>query len=98
MLPAFDEPQAFLIKRDYLCSRYWGDLVINLAPDRKYFVECFRCGNETPGYVTKSWAEKRRSESISEGIEVNQLLRELNLIPNPFESKTAEELIRELGF
>jgi hypothetical protein len=71
---------------------------LKFAPDRKYFVECFRCGIETPGYVTRYYVEKARSEDISDGMEVKQLLKDLEVVPDPLKDKTTDELISDLGF
>lgn len=83
---------------DYVCSNCWGHLLAYPMEDRMWLVICHRCGDETKGYVTRYYAEGRRSESHGEFVDVRVLLQGMGMIPNEHEGKSEEELLEELGF
>ena len=87
-----------LTLRDYVCSNCWGHLILNSAEGNKWLVLCHRCGEETKGYVTRYFAESRRSESHGEKSETRILLQSMGIIPNELSGKTVEELLAEMGF
>jgi hypothetical protein len=92
-----DDVLAELTIRDYVCSNCWGHL-IKFPVERKWLVICHRCMNETKGYVTKYYAEHRRSDSIGEKGDVNRMLQEMELIPEQHLDETIEELLADMGF
>lgn len=85
--------------KKYVCSACWGDLEVVCDPRdiNKFFVLCQKCKEETRGYVTKFYAERRRSDSIGEKIEATKLLRSIGVLEKPA-PKSKEQLIHELGF
>ena len=87
-----------LTLRDYVCSNCWGHLIKYPVEGRKYRVLCHRCDERTKGYVTRYFAEGRRSESIAEKSDARQLLQGLGIIPNEHQGKSAKELLNELGY
>lgn len=97
MSEPLDDTLADKTVRDYVCSRCWGHLLKFPEPERRWIVKCHACGDETPGYVTKSYAEARRTESLSEAQEVNHLLSGLGVIQKP-KSQPTEKTLAELGF
>lgn len=85
--------------RDYVCSNCWGHLLAFIADDKQHWiVKCSRCLDDTKGYVTKYYAEHRRSDSITENWETREMLKELNVIEGDQSNKSEDELIEELGF
>ena len=87
------------IKR-YACSNCWGEL--EMSPDPKnagmYQVTCKTCQEETKGYVSQHFVERRRAESEFEKRDAVHLLRKVNILPDPMAGKTKEQLLKELGF
>ena len=67
-LEPLDYEYALKTKKRYVCSNCWGELHLEFVkndPQRRYYVVCLRCGIEnTNGYVTKVYADRRRQESI----------------------------------
>lgn len=92
-----DDGMASITLRDYVCSNCWGHLVKIPAEGRMWRVECYQCGADTKGYVTKFYAQKRQSESIGEKLDVRYNLRGI-LPPSAIEEETVEELMKGLGF
>jgi len=80
----------------YVCSACWGHLIEYPQDRESSLVLCHKCDNETPGYVTKYYAERRRSDSIGEKMDVNYNLR--SIIPGEHAGKSEEQLTSELGF
>lgn len=98
---ALDDRWAALTIRDYCCSNCWGHLLKTPALDdeRKWWVFCPNCGLEnTAGYVTKKFAERRRSESVADQMDARQMLQDLGIVKDPHAGKTAAQLLAELGF
>lgn len=82
--------------RDYVCSNCWGQLTLHYDCEN-FTVECGKCGEETRGYVTRYYADRRREASQFEKREAERLLRRLNIIPSP--PKLPEgEILKSLGF
>lgn len=86
--------------KNYGCSACWGDLEMNPDPENpnQYIVTCKTCKEETRGYVTKYYIERRRSESVGEERDVKKLLIKQNILPDPLAGKSKADLIHELGF
>jgi hypothetical protein len=73
-------------------------LIIVPDPENKR-MDLVKCGNCTcPGYVTKSWVERKKSESAAEAMTVKHNLRESLPFLNPNAGRKMSELISELGF
>ena len=94
-------PLDFAVKtrKRYACSICWGELEIipDLSDVTRYFVTCKRCKEETRGYVTQYFVERRRGESFGEEFEATQLLQKLGIVPKP-DYGTVDEIIKSLGF
>lgn len=81
--------------RNYVCSGCWGNLTFKLVGEQWYAL-CVECGEETPGYTSKHYAERRREESEYELIEARRNLAEvLGLQP---ERQTVAKNLSDLGF
>jgi hypothetical protein len=59
-------------------------------------VECHQCGPETPGFVKKNYANRRRNDSFSEKAEVEALLHQIGIINQ--DKRSAADIFKELGF
>jgi len=98
-MESFDLVYASETVNKYVCSACWGDLETVRDPRdvTKYFVLCRKCKDETRGYVTKFYANRRRGESESEKLEAVKLLRSIGVLEKPA-PKSIEQLKNELGF
>ena len=54
--------------------------------------------DQTKGFVTRYYAEARRSESIGEKMEARDLLQAMGILEPEHSGKSAEQLLKELGF
>ncbi len=79
----------------YVCSRCWGDLTMT-EKDGGAVVECVNCKEETYGYVTRHWTERRRNEDRSSCIEVTRMLQRIGVLPK--QERSREALMKEMGF
>lgn len=79
--------------KHYVCSACWGHL-LEFHHDDGVLVQCHKCGDETPGFVTKHFANRRLSESGGDLLDVYQIVPNLN----PHHGKSEEQLLSELGF
>lgn len=87
--------RALVVRERYVCAKCWGHLNVYFAPgERDGRVTCDQCGDGC-GFVTKSFAERRRRASRCEAIEVRELLARIGVTPHVV--RTAEELLREIG-
>lgn len=96
MIEPMDDHMADITVRDYVCARCWGHLLKYHAPDRLTCVKCHKCGDDTPGYVTKAYADQRRAESAADAADVLHNLRAL--FPTESTGKTPEQITKEMGF
>jgi hypothetical protein len=89
--------QATETVRDYVCARCYGPIAAHFNALRVWVV-CANHGTRCngSGYVTKAWAERQRSNSIGEAMEVRFTLRDI--IPSKHAGKSEEQLLKELGF
>lgn len=87
------------IKR-YVCSNCWGELEMTPDPEHEgmYQVTCMKCKDETKGYVSQHFVERRRAESEFEERDAIHLLRKVNILPDPMAGKSQADLLKELGF
>lgn len=81
--------------RDYCCSNCWGHLVEFIEPGSMSRVECHQCGADTPGFVKKNYASRRRNDSFAEKAEVEALLHQIGIIQAS--KRTAAEVLKDLG-
>lgn len=82
--------------RDYVCSICWGPLDFHYdTPERKWYALCRRHKEETPGYTSRNYAERRRAESAREAIEAAYNLREILGLAEPI---SQERALKDLGF
>lgn len=89
---------AELTIRDYVCSNCWGQLQRWPTNGSNWLVQCIRCREQTNGFVTRYFAESRRSDSIGEARDVRLLLQEMGIIANEHDGKSAKDLLKEMGF
>lgn len=82
----------------YRCSNCWRELQSFPRESGRFEVLCKGCGDETRGYVTAKYVDRRRGRSIGESREVTRMLIKMGRMPNPLAGKTAADLKRELGF
>lgn len=80
----------------HVCAGCWGELIIKPAENRMWRVIC--PDHDGAGYVTRYYAEEQRKLSIGDLTEVNQVLRKAGIIKDPYEGKTTDDLIKDLGF
>lgn len=99
-MEALNAELARITVKKYACSNCWGDLEVtpDLRENDMYFVVCQRCGDETKGYVTKFFVERRRGESEFEKMDVTKLLQKINVIENPRKGMTRDDLLKQLGY
>jgi DNA-directed RNA polymerase subunit RPC12/RpoP len=83
------------LQADYVCSRCWGHLVTRFV-NGGAVVTCAVCGENTPGFVTKQYAERRKQESAAEKAEAQHVLKDI--IPSSSSGKSKDDLLKELGF
>jgi hypothetical protein len=86
------------VKR-YACSNCWGDLEItpDMTQQDMYFVICQKCKDETKGYVTKFYVNRRRNESEFEKRDVTRLLQKIGILAKP-DYGPPEKILHDLGF
>lgn len=83
--------------RDYVCSACWGHLLMMDAGEHdSWIVECHNC-EDTPGFVTKRYAEERRSSSLGELREVRRMLRKIGALPAE-ERRSEQSILKDLGY
>ena len=82
----------------YACSNCWGELEMQPAENGQYRVVCKACQNETKGYVTQYFVNRRRAESEFEELDATHLLRKIGVLDNPHAGKSTQQLLEELGF
>jgi DNA-directed RNA polymerase subunit RPC12/RpoP len=83
----------------YVCARCWQPLVILRQADGTEIVECSNRENcNGKGYVTKRYAEQRRSDSWFERLEVLINYPQLSKSRMANRVKSEQELLSELGF
>jgi hypothetical protein len=99
-MESFDLVFATKTRKRYACSNCWGDLelVPDLRESHKYFVLCCKCQDETRGYVSQYFVERRRGESEGDKVNVVHLLRKLGIMENPLKGVSREEILKSLGF
>ena len=98
-MESFDLIFAHKTRKRYACSTCWGDLelVPDPANENRWFVLCKRCKDETRGYVTQYFVNRRRSESCGEEFEVTKLLQNKGILEKP-DFGSVDEIIKSLGF
>lgn len=83
--------------RDYVCSVCWGplmDVMVEGVPD----VVCANYHTEHAGFVTKRYADRRKTDSLGDAYDVRHLLQKAGVMQNPHAGKTAKQILDELGF
>jgi len=90
---------ARIIARDYLCSKCRGPLIFEHLKSTNTLINCtIHCANSEckgEGFVTKAFVEARKQEALADFLDAYANLNEVLGISS---GKTAEELIKELGF
>lgn len=84
--------------RNYVCSKCWGDLGSYRNTNGSYRVFCKNENCDGTGFHKRSYAEKALNENKLDAKEAKDNLR--NVIPGlfPENNKTADELVKLLGF
>ena len=77
--------------RDYVCAVCWGQLV-NFFDATHAWIKCANPNCQGGGYVTRAYADRRRSESLGEAAEVRHNLR--FIFPTP--ARKAADILKEL--
>lgn len=81
---------------NYVCSICWGPLDFHYdTQERKWYALCRRHKEDTIGYTSKNYADRRRAESESEAIEAAYNLREILGLAEPI---SQERALKDLGF
>lgn len=83
----------------YCCSNCWGELEMKPEPTGKpdmHIVTCRNCKDDTKGYVTKHFVDRRRQESEFEKRDVTRTLKSIGVIKK--EDRTAAQILQEMGF
>ena len=93
-----DDKQAQITKRDMVCSICWRSLVIYHAPDRMNEVLCREHGKDTPGYVSKAWAERQKAEQQADFRDVKRAYPELAEGEGHTPAADEDESDKQLGF
>ena len=84
-------------KSKYCCSACWSHL--NIYNKRgKLFVLCPDCQENTPGYVSKHWVERRKSESHAEVMDARHNLKQALPFLNEHAKRDAADILAEIGF
>lgn len=82
--------------RDYCCAVCWGHLLMMpVKGSRDFTIECGKYGTSHSGYVKKSYASQRRSDSHGELIEARYNLAG---VFGPEDNRTEADCLRDLGF
>lgn len=86
---------AMQMEGNYVCSTCWGRLEADKVTMTEYDLHCVNPECSGAGFVTKRYAERRRTESYFEYVEVRQNYGVLFGIDKP---QTAEQSLKDLGF
>lgn len=79
-----------------VCARCYGDLRVDLAPERKYRISCPTCGDEWgSATVSRKYAAELGQQALAELHEVKANLRDL--FPQQDYGSEAE-ILKALGF
>lgn len=81
--------------RDYVCSNCWNSLTFRYL-DGKWYAVCPECLEETKGYTSKNFAERKRTESETELFEAEHNLR--SILDLSQERQSVEKNLQDLGF
>lgn len=87
----FAEAQKFAQKNR--CAICWGHLNID-GKHNAVYCGTYQEEHRDAGFVTAYYVEKRRQASSGEKVEVNQVLRDIGILP----TKTEDEIMKDLGF
>lgn len=98
-MESFDLVFAHKTRKRYACSVCWGELELVRDPSDtvRYFVLCKRCKDETRGYVTQYFVNRRRGESEGEKRDVTRLLQRAGILEKP-NYGTPDQIVKSLGF
>lgn len=98
MIEPMDLVLAGVTVRDYVCSNCWGPLhKLPLSQEDQWLVLCNACLDQTKGFVTRYYAESRRSDSHFELYEAKKMLQDAGILDRP-ERRTEAEILKDLGF
>ena len=82
---------------NYLCSNCWGSLT--RIPDKgsgHWQVQCRSCQEQTRGFVSKYYVEKRRQDDHFAGMDVTRMLVDIGVMTRA--KKSEGQIMTELGF
>lgn len=81
--------------RDYVCSTCWGTLSFVVVDQKRYAI-CPRCKEDTQGYTSRKFADRKREESTHEYEEARRNLS--RLLGWKQGHHTEQENLKALGF
>ncbi len=82
----------------YCCSNCWGALERFPALNGQgEVVQCLTCKDDTKGFVSQYYAQRRRDENVFEKHDVQRLLRTIGVLPQ-LPAQTEAEHLKALGF
>lgn len=87
------QEKAIRTTRRYVCAGCYGPLIAEpVDSEGNYKISCPTCGDGR-GFVTRSFADGRRSDSVAEAADVRPMLRQIGVI----QRKSEQQLLQELG-
>ena len=96
-MPPVSYHEANELVGNYVCSACWGPLSAHPTDEGVVYIECAKCGRDTPGFVSMRYTEKRKSESLAQYYLAREALREA--VPWFFTAKKApDQLLKDLGY
>lgn len=93
-LMTFEEARK--LKDKYRCSSCWSVLDIFPADNGAFTVRCMGCGDNSKGFVTQRFVEKRKEANAFEAMNAKYVLSQA--VPWMKSKDTEEEILRKLGF
>ena len=81
----------------YVCSACWGVLTSYLV-EGGCIIKCSECGENTTGFVSRKYTERRILESQWQYFEARSTLREAIPWMFPHMKQTPQEILIELGY
>lgn len=80
---------------NYVCSTCWANLSFRFE-DHKWYAICPQCREDTAGYTSKAYAERRLAESDREAAEARHNLKKIMNLGGA--RQDAEKNLKDLGY
>lgn len=98
MSQIMDQVIALVTVKNYKCAGCWGHLTtFHIPGSQDVEVRCLKCGPGR-GFVTRWWVSRQRALDVGNAMDVRPMLISAGVIDNPHAGKSADQLIKELGF